>query len=189
MQEELRQIQKQVGSTFVCVTHHQEEAMRLSDRLAIMQKGRILQVGTPQEIYEHPICTFVAQFMGESNHLMGRITDIQREQCRMEGSHFQNILAGCPPEVSIADNVTIIIRPERLHLSLQADQNGFDNCLPAMIQKATFNGKEMLYHLDLFHGIEWMARTPLGPGQPPILHSGQSVFVQWHASAGFLLTV
>src|SRR5207244_10373102 len=76
MELELKALQERVGITFVCVTHDQEEALTMSDRLAVLHHGRLLQVGTPEEVYTRPASAFVANFIGLSNGLSGRIQDI-----------------------------------------------------------------------------------------------------------------
>ncbi|NEO28037.1 MAG: ABC transporter ATP-binding protein, partial [Kamptonema sp. SIO4C4] len=75
MQLELKHMQQQVGITFIYVTHDQEEALTMSDRIAVLEEGQVLQVGTPAEIYENPNCRFVADFIGESNFLVGRVIE------------------------------------------------------------------------------------------------------------------
>lgn len=188
MQVELKQIQERVQCTFVCVTHHQEEALMLSDRVAVMDRGRILQVGTPQEIYEAPRSTFVAKFIGLSNSLTGRIADYDGARCTVKNVHLSLLHAKRPPDISAHDDVTMIVRPERLHLSTGSERNGFENSLPAQITKATFNGNETLYQLDLSHGIVWTARVPLSSRQSEHFQTGQHVYVQWHADQGLVLT-
>src|SRR5574341_1077639 len=81
MQLELKHMQQQVGITFIYVTHHQEEALTMSDRIAVMDRGRLLQVGSPREIYETPATSFVAGFIGLSNCLSGRIEAVQGDRC------------------------------------------------------------------------------------------------------------
>ena len=117
MQIELKQIQEQVKSTFICVTHHQEEALMLSDRVAVMDRGRVWQIGTPQEVYDSPVSTFVAGFVGLSNALHGRVTEVNGATCRIEAKDLPHILATRPVDVTPNGDVTVIVRPERLHLS------------------------------------------------------------------------
>jgi len=78
MQLELKALQEQVGITFIYVTHDQEEALTMSDRIAVMDKGNVLQIGTPVEIYERPNCRFVADFIGETNFLLGKVKKLIR---------------------------------------------------------------------------------------------------------------
>ena len=188
MQVELKEIQGQVHSTFVCVTHHQEEALMLSDRLAVMDRGKILQVGTPQEIYESPVTTFVARFIGQSNSLIGRITDFEANRCTVTTPHRFSIQAVRPKDFSSTDDVTVIVRPEQVHLSSGPEQNGYDNSVPAHINKVSFNGGEMFYQLDLQDGPVWTARVPVSLQSSHRFEIGQHVYVQWHADQGLVLT-
>ena len=188
MQVELKEIQAQVQSTFVCVTHHQEEALMLSDRVAVMDRGKILQVGTPQEIYESPVSTFVAGFIGQSNSLVGRITDFQATMCTVMTSHRLSIQAARPKDLSSTYDVTVIVRPERVHLSSGPEQNGYDNSLPALINKVSFNGGEMFYQLDLHDGHVWTARVPMSFHSSHRFEVGQHVYVQWQADQSLVLT-
>jgi spermidine/putrescine transport system ATP-binding protein len=188
MQVELKEIQARVQSTFVCVTHHQEEALMLSDRVAVMDRGKILQVGTPQEVYESPVSTFVARFVGLSNSLVGRITKYDETMCTVMTPHRFSIQAAKPKNNSSTDEVTVIVRPEQVHLSSGPEQNGYDNSLPAQINKANYSGGEMFYQLDLQEGIVWTARVPRSLRPSHRFQVGQRVYVQWHADHGLVLT-
>ena len=188
MQVELKQIQSQVQRTFVCVTHHQEEALMLSDRVAVMNGGKILQVGSPQEIYESPVSTFVARFIGLSNSLVGRITEYEGTRCTVVTPHRFAIHAARPKNQPANGEVTVIVRPERVHLSAEPERNGFDNSLPAQITKVNFKGNEMFYQLDLVDGVVWTARIPVSVCPPQLFQAGQRVYVQWHANQGLVLT-
>ncbi len=190
MQVELKEIQRQVQSTFVCVTHQQEEALMLSDRLAVMDQGKILQVGTPQEIYESPVTTFVARFIGQSNSLIGRITDFEDTRCTVMTPDRFSIQAARPKEFSSTDDVevTVIVRPEQVHLSSGPQQNGYDNSVPAHINKVSFNAGEMFYQLDLLDGLVWTARVPVSLQPTHRFEVGQQIYAQWQADQGLVLT-
>ncbi|UCE63694.1 MAG: ABC transporter ATP-binding protein [Nitrospirota bacterium] len=188
MQVELKEIQARVQSTFVCVTHHQEEALMLSDRVAVMDRGQILQVGTPQEIYESPVSTFVAHFIGLSNSVVGRISNYDGTMCTVMTPYRFSIQATTPKDHSSAEEVTVIVRPERVHLSPGPKHDGYDNSLPALINKVSFNGGEMFYKLDLQDGLVWTARVPMALRPSHRFQVGQHVYVQWHADHGLVLT-
>jgi spermidine/putrescine ABC transporter ATP-binding subunit len=131
LRQELRQLQRQTGITFVYVTHDQEEALALSDRIAVMNAGKIEQIGTPSAIYNNPASAFVAQFIGQANFLTGKVvaysaasestdkatgtTTIEINNVQIKTLSERNILA-------IGDEVTLMIRPERISTqSLNAD--------------------------------------------------------------------
>ncbi|MCP8893771.1 ABC transporter ATP-binding protein [Shinella daejeonensis] len=117
MQVELRQLQKAVGITFILVTHDQYEALALSDRIAVMFGGKIAQVATPKEIYQHPRTRKVADFLGGMNFLSGRILGEQAGTVSVDAARFGAVNLGKPPGFTAADGrVTLGIRPERLRL-------------------------------------------------------------------------
>src|SRR5574338_864198 len=119
MQVELKSIQEQVGITFVCVTHHQQEALAMSDRVGVMRQGRLVQVGAPSDVYEQPANLSVARFIGESNELSGQFRDIGGGYGMLAPSLIQSpdIKARCPskPE-SLHQRVVLLLRPEHLRI-------------------------------------------------------------------------
>ena len=117
MQVELKNIQKEVGITFIYVTHDQEEALSMSDKIAVMNKGIIEQYGTPQYIYEEPVNAFVANFLGDSNIFRGKMVD--RSKVRFLGHDFP-----CVDKVMPGKDVSVMLRPEYLYLSDDADLKG-----------------------------------------------------------------
>jgi len=140
MQGELKAIQERVGSTFICVTHHQEEALAMSDRVAVLHQGCIQQVGRPQDIYDAPASLFVAEFVGLSNRLEGRIAVVEGTRCCIETPGLPTIQANRPPGVGSGGAVSVVLRPERLRLSRPAAANGFDNVVAAQVTKRPITG-------------------------------------------------
>jgi len=110
MQVELKQIQREVGITFVYVTHDQEEALSMSDRIAVMHAGRVAQCGPPEDVYEHPSGEFVAGFIGISNLIEGTVAD--RGQVRLDNG--MRLAVTLPEEISLGDRVNLSIRPEKI---------------------------------------------------------------------------
>ena len=117
MQVELKQIQREVGITFVYVTHDQEEALSMSDRIAVMQSGRVAQCGAPEEIYEHPSEQFVAGFIGISNLIEATVED--PGQVRL--TNGLRLRAPLPDEVSRGDVVNLSVRPEKIAIDGEVD--------------------------------------------------------------------
>lgn len=116
MQLELKAIQERVGITFIYVTHDQEEAITMSDRIAVMSEGKVLQIGTPEDIYEHPRNLFVADFIGESNFIPGTVKKFG-EKFGLEISDGRTLAAGwVEPDVEIGEAAVISVRPEKLHI-------------------------------------------------------------------------
>lgn len=128
MQLELKALQQQLGITFVYVTHDQEEAMTMSDRIAVMSKGKVQQMGTPVEIYERPANRFVADFIGESNFLEGTIKSLSKEEAVVFVPQLNAELTGIPVSDGLVngEEVTVSIRPEKVHISDKVlDVNSF----------------------------------------------------------------
>jgi spermidine/putrescine transport system ATP-binding protein len=146
MQIELKQLQTEAGITFVFVTHDQEEALTLSDRIAVMQGGRILQMGTPREIYERPAHRFVADFIGEINLLDGQVSGPGkvRLDCGAEVS--------APADHAPGARVTVAIRPERAMLAQDGD-------LPAEVTHAAYLGTATILQLRLANGTPFLLRA------------------------------
>ncbi len=121
VRQELRDLQRQTNITFVYVTHDQEEALALSDRIAVMHNGQVDQVGSPEAIYNRPASSFVAQFIGKANFLSGQVVEVQGETVRVEvnGSEVQAVAPGHAPV--IGQTVTLMVRPESLKLNASAD--------------------------------------------------------------------
>src|SRR5436309_13593599 len=134
MEVELKALQERVGITFVCVTHDQEEALTMSDRLAVMDHGRLLQVGTPEEIYTAPASAFVASFIGVSNSLPGRVQAIegQRATVAVEGIGLVHALA-CTG-LRAGTPVLVTIRPERLPLPRHPATDGYQNQIAVRVR-------------------------------------------------------
>jgi spermidine/putrescine transport system ATP-binding protein len=128
MQLELKALQQQLGITFVYVTHDQEEAMTMSDRIAVMSKGKVQQLGTPVEIYERPSNRFVADFIGESNFLEGRIKTLSAGETCVYVPELDAELIGIPVSDGLVngEEVTVSIRPEKVHIAAKGmNQNSF----------------------------------------------------------------
>lgn len=111
---ELDTIHDEVGITFVFVTHDQEEALSVSDRIAVMNKGEVLQIGTPNEIYETPINGFVADFIGETNFIEGKVVEVHEKYGYAENSQLGKFKIELDKPVKVGDNVKLTLRPEKI---------------------------------------------------------------------------
>jgi spermidine/putrescine transport system ATP-binding protein len=142
MQLELKHLQQRVGITFVYVTHDQEEALTMSDRIAVMDQGRVLQVGAPTVIYERPNCRFVADFIGEANFLDGRVVEAAGGLATVAvagGAMAVRGLAQAP--VLAGQAVTVAVRPEKLRLSPERPAESA-NAFPAVVDEVTYIGSD-----------------------------------------------
>ncbi|WP_432187560.1 ABC transporter ATP-binding protein [Streptomyces sp. Tue6028] len=145
MQVELKQIQREVGITFVFVTHDQDEALTMSDRIAVMNKGRIEQCGTPEDIYEHPATRFVASFMGTSNLMTGTYRG-------GEVALDQGPALAVGPRGDIADGsaVSVSVRPEKIWLS---DFEPGMSKLRGVLRDTVYSGPTTTYLIELAPGV------------------------------------
>jgi spermidine/putrescine transport system ATP-binding protein len=156
MQIELKHLQQQVGITFIYVTHDQEEALTMSDRIAVMNEGQVLQVGDPVTVYEKPATRFVADFIGESNFLQGAVDSVSggRVQVVVGESMVHAEANGVP--LSPGQQVTLTVRPERLTLTRpeEADKPG----LTGVVRETVYIGTDTRFVVDLASGEHIVAR-------------------------------
>jgi spermidine/putrescine transport system ATP-binding protein len=158
MQWELKRLQRRLGIAFIYVTHDQEEALTMADRVAVMHAGRILQVGSPAEIYEHPASRLVASFIGETNFLGGRVIGCEQETLSVQLPHAILQACGNPyVKVNLGDPVTVAVRPEKIVLGYTPLPD-HHNCLPAVVEEAIYVGTDTRYFLRLSDGLMLCAR-------------------------------
>ncbi|HSJ28057.1 MAG TPA: ABC transporter ATP-binding protein [Acidimicrobiia bacterium] len=176
MQVELKELQERVGITFIYVTHDQEEALTMSDRIGVMNEGRLLQVGVPEQIYEHPASRFVADFIGEINLLPATVVDA--DTVELLGGHR----VGASTDGEKGSQVTVAIRPERFELyDLDEPIPDGSNRLPGTVARRTYYGDVFYYDVDTPAGrIE--AKEENRPGVEHYSH-GEQVIVVWYPSA------
>ncbi|MXY01629.1 MAG: ABC transporter ATP-binding protein [Acidimicrobiales bacterium] len=139
MQVELKALQREVGITFVFVTHDQEEALAMSDRVGVMSEGRLLQVGTPAEVYEHPANRFVADFIGRTNLLEG-VTE-SPSAVRLDAG----AVVTAPNELAAGSPVALSVRPEQVQLHRCGEAPEGAPCLDGVITDATYLGHAFVY--------------------------------------------
>jgi ABC-type Fe3+/spermidine/putrescine transport system ATPase subunit len=169
VQLELRRLHDQHRRTTIYVTHDQEEALILSDRVAVMHNGRIEQIGTATQLYERPANAFVAGFIGESNLLAARVTSIGRGEAVAEVPALgRHVSANAAPELGVGREAKLLIRPEHLILD---DEDG----VPAEVEESVYLGELLALRLKLERGERiWLRRFAQG-GIPP----GTRVRVGW----------
>ncbi len=179
LQIELKALQEEVGITFIYVTHDQEEALTMSDRLAVMSNGRVEQVGTPSEVYEEPSTAYVADFLGVSNLMDGRADGGNGDgTAKVRLGEFE--LAASKGETDARGDVKIVIRPERVHLE-EPGTTG-ENRVPGMVERVVYVGSTMQVIVHLASGQTLQAWIPnRGEGLP--YTQGTSVAVHLPADA------
>ena len=173
MQIELKRLQHETGITFVFVTHDQEEALTMSDRIAVMNEGRILQVGAPREIYDHPAERFVANFIGESNLLRGELGAIEGGTGTVALPSGVRLSASVPDGAAGTGPVNVAIRPE--HVRLTADPAA--GTLSGRIENVVYFGTDTLYHLRLATGEPFTVRAQNARDGSPDARAGDTVGV------------
>ncbi|MBC7234442.1 MAG: ABC transporter ATP-binding protein [Chloroflexi bacterium] len=185
MQIELKHLQQQVGITFIYVTHDQEEALTMSDRIAVMYNGEVVQVGDPVTVYERPATRFVADFIGESNFLRAQVLRVCDGEARVAaggGEVNAAALEGCAP----GDVVTITVRPEKIVLTRPGLTNG--HALSGVIREAVYVGTDTRFVVVLPSGETVVARVQniadRGLGEFAV---GDSVKLSWATSDARLL--
>ena len=153
-QFELMSIQERTGVTFIVVTHDQEEAMTLADRIAVMDKGKVQQVGPPAEVYEHPASRFVANFIGSVSQFEAEVESVAGGLARLQvpafGTVVQAAVAGVAGDFVPGQKVTLAIRPEKL--LLHRDRPDSPNAFPGAVKDLAYFGKDSLYRVTLADG-------------------------------------
>lgn len=193
MQIELQNLQRSVGITFILVTHDQEEALSMSDRIYIMKQGEIIQVGTPRELYDQPVNRYIADFVGKSNFFNGTVTHINADEMIIRLDNGASITVG--PNHTAADRqpgdrVSSSIRPEQILLTRSPDKLPQDSAvvLEATVRNRIFLGEhtEYLLHNDVFD--EFMALSPRQNelSEPPF-EVNEKAFVSWGKQATLVL--
>lgn len=172
LREELKQLQRQTGISFIYITHDQEEALALSDRIAVLRDGKLLQVGTPLEIYEHPADLYVAEFVGRANFLDGVLLEVNacRAQVQVSDQVVEGTLAA---ELSPGNTVQLVVRPENIILTREPTSAG---CQAKIIQSQYlgYATSYLVYMAGLeFHVLE-LRRRGASPYQ-----EGDQVFLCW----------
>ena len=180
MQIELKRLQSETGITFVFVTHDQEEALTMSDRIAVMNAGRIHQIGSPRQIYDHPENRFVANFIGDSNFLNAKLGNIKDDQAELEFTAGRKVTVPLHRADLSDGEVSVLIRPE--HVSI-AEPTGNSHELTGVIENIVYFGTDTHYHLKLASGEAFMARLQNNPSEAEKRAAGDKVAVLMDAKA------
>lgn len=174
MQGELKHLQQKLGITFIYVTHDQEEALSISDRIAVMNNGKIEQIGTPEDIYNHPRSRFVATFIGEANLLEARIMDFSKESMQVKWLDYPFAVPRDPSCKEEKGSIELAIRPENLRLLHQPEE--VYPAIPVTIQERTYAGA--LYKTIVsVQGMELIVHET--PDQVYPAENGSNVYLSW----------
>lgn len=182
MQLELKQLQDEVGITFIYVTHDQEEALTMSDRIAVMDHGDILQVGPPDEIYEHPRTRFVADFIGETNFLNGSVAEVVGDEILVNIDNQVTVKAQCTEPVAPGQPVSVVVRPEKFQLGTEGMLNG-------VVEESIYIGTDTRYILRITeHTMVTVREQNINPDSVQLFHPGDRVALTWNPAQALVLT-
>ncbi|MBI4470736.1 MAG: ABC transporter ATP-binding protein [Acidobacteria bacterium] len=172
MQSELKRLQRQIGIAFVFVTHDQEEALTMSDRVAILRAGRLLQIGTPEDLYDRPETRFVADFLGEANILPARI--LSRDDTAVRIGVAGSVL-NLPhfPGAPSSGEFLLAVRPERIALRCEPGEN----LVPCRLQERTFHGEAVTYRVQTGDGTVVQVRNAEGENADVRIRSTDRLFI------------
>jgi ABC-type Fe3+/spermidine/putrescine transport system ATPase subunit len=185
MQMELKKLQEELGTTFIFVTHDQHEAMTMSDVIAVVNKGKIEQLGTPQEIYDHPATRFVAGFIGDTNLIEAKVEGRESDYVVLSMNGVR-VLAKCDQSIASKGNtVHLSLRYERIKLGNEANTA---NRFSAVVRDVIFSGSAVRYIVQVAaSNLELTAEVP-HDGVTPLYNRGTDVTIGWDPEAAVVLS-
>ncbi|MCG6941528.1 MAG: polyamine ABC transporter ATP-binding protein [Thiohalocapsa sp.] len=192
-QFELVNLQERLGTTFVTVTHDQEEAMTMSTRIGVMDAGRIMQVDTPTAIYEYPNSRFVADFIGSVNLFEGKVAAIDGDQVLVQSRLGRGMRMRCPHPLALGTPVTVAVRPEKMRTCDDYRDDGI-NQIKGVVEDIAYLGDVSIYRVrvgergDTASGIVEMTLTNTQPRTEQALTWEQEVAMEWAPTSGVVLT-
>ncbi|REE99127.1 ABC transporter ATP-binding protein [Thermomonospora umbrina] len=188
MQVELKRIQREVGVTFVYVTHDQGEALTMSDRIAVMNDGRIEQLGSPREIYERPASRFVAGFIGTSNLLSGEIGEVDGDRAVIAYGDGERIVVPLPEgsAVSAGERVELTVRPEKIEIGVEPPA-GNGSAIRGTVGEVVYLGTSTNYNVVTSAGADVVVFTQNATSAEDVAVRGDSVWLSWHPRYSYLI--
>ena len=178
MQYEIKHIHENLGVTVVYVTHDQSEALTMSDRIAVFEDGVIQQLSTPDDLYERPQNSFVAQFIGENNKLNGTVSKISKGVCSVDLDGGGTVTAAAVNVNSVGDRTTLSLRPERVEIAPSG--KSMPNTVTAEIKELIYLGDHIRTRMSVAGNDEFIVKVPNNAGNKP-LAEGKKVKVGWKA--------
>ncbi|MFT5489334.1 MAG: putrescine transport system ATP-binding protein [Alphaproteobacteria bacterium] len=186
-QFELVNLQDRIGITFILVTHDQEEAMTMSDRIAVMRAGRIQQIGAPREVYKYPNSRAVADFIGAANLLEGEVVEVDAGTARIQlKDNGTLITAMSDARMARGDRVTVMVRPEKIQTS--RGPGGGQNELSGTVRDIAYLGDLSIYHVEVAGGlrIQVSMANRHHTDEPPLTWK-DTIYLVWHPGDGMVL--
>jgi putrescine transport system ATP-binding protein len=187
-QFELMHLKQELGLTFVIVTHDQEEAMTVADRIGVMNHGRVMQVATPPELYEQPNSRWVADFVGDVNLIEGRVVEANASGTVIESAAVGKVRAGAAPGAKPGNTVWVALRPEKVRV-LRAKPAATENCASGIVRNIAYLGDLSVYNVALDNGfVMHAAAANLTRLIERSISWDDRVWLSWDASAGIVLS-
>jgi spermidine/putrescine transport system ATP-binding protein len=189
MQLELKALQMQVGITFIYVTHDQQEALTMSNRIAVMSKGKALQIGSPVGIYERPNCRFVADFIGETNFLEGTVKELDDQMATVIVKELGTEVVGLRgADLHVGQAAVVCVRPEKIRLIDRCAAQS--NCFPVNVITSAYIGSDTRIVVDLGHGARltiWDQNKVSTLDNQAFYAPGAQAWVAWLADNALVL--
>jgi putative spermidine/putrescine transport system ATP-binding protein len=178
MQYELKSIHEKLGVTVVYVTHDQGEALTMSNRIAVFNDGNVQQLSTPSELYESPVNSFVAQFIGENNTFSGTVKEINNEKATVQTESGEMITANPIAVSSVGEKTTVSLRPERVIINPESNiENQFD----CQVKEIIYHGDHTRLRVSLLKNDDFILKIPNSEKKSEI-STGTSIKLGWSSS-------
>jgi len=177
MQMEIRQLHDKLDLTIIYVTHDQEEALKMSDRIAVFNKGSIEQIGTPEDLYDRPGTQFVAQFLGNSNAIHGKVIESSGGYATIENDQGNVFKASANEEHAEGDAVVVMVRPEKVDISTTKKESL--NLIEAKVSEMIYLGESYRYILKTAAGETVVVKKQIRYVDEKVFHIGDTVYVTW----------
>jgi putative spermidine/putrescine transport system ATP-binding protein len=177
MQYEIKHIHESIGVTVVYVTHDQSEALTMSNRIAVFNDGKVQQLSSPDRLYEEPVNSFVAEFIGENNTFAGEVVEISKDKCKVKVSNGKEILANPILVNAKGDKTTVSLRPERAIID---PEEKMDNKFKGKIEEVIYHGDHTRLRLDLLGNNEFILKVPNSSARMDI-ELGNEINIGWNS--------
>jgi len=189
MQVELKLLQRRIGVTTVLVTHDQDEALAMADRIAVINRGRLEQIATPKEIYERPRTRFVATFVGVTNLLEGKVAEVTDAGIVVVTPEGLAVTAAADRRWSVGEPVVLSLRPERIRVARRAASTG-PNALSGRVRNTVYLGERIRYYVEFKgYGAPMIVHAQVGQGDlhGEVIAVNEAVHLSWDPAALLLL--
>ncbi len=190
LQLELVNIQYEVGITFIYVTHDQGEALTMADRIAVMDQGRILQIGDPKMIYEHPVNRFVAHFIGNTNLFEGKVVEVAGDRARVDVPGLMEVWGVPTRPVTVGASVTVSVRPEKVRIARRRPTDPGYNAVEGVVEDLIYLGvsTEFIVRLKNGHRVRVFAQNISREDEIWTITWDDRVWVYWRPERSLILT-